>query len=150
MLHGEIKINGQLIGSWKAVRQQGLTSSQQISDYKVETHWYSPRENFSFTVRHRYSDGADTLIAYIMTRSHELRTRRRQLDPLHDFGAEAQRAAEEHLEAIFAYEYGDEDDPEAPVPDFAGPYDGCTTCMVREVLHVAWPIAMRAAEEGVG
>lgn len=47
----------------------------------------------------------------------------------------AQQAAEAHLEACWAYEHGETDE----APDFAAPFCGCTTCMVREVLHAAWP-----------
>jgi hypothetical protein len=30
-------------------------------------------------------------------------------------------------------------------PELAGPYCGCTTCIVREVLDAAWPYAYRLA-----
>lgn len=44
-------------------------------------------------------------------------------EAMHDYGFEAQQAAEEMLERFY-----DEDQC------------GCTTCLVREVLTVAWPI----------
>lgn len=55
---------------------------------------------------------------------------------LPDSGVLAQQAAEAHLEACWAYEHGETDE----APDFAGPFCGCETCQVREVLHAAWPI----------
>jgi len=78
-----------------------------------------------------------------------------------DFGLEAHQAAEAHLHACQAaldYEdYGDyyadldedSDGEDVELPDYpedmAGPYCGCQTCMVREVLHAAWPILLEAA-----
>lgn len=51
----------------------------------------------------------------------------------HDFGMEAQQAAEDRLEAYFL------DDGEC----------GCPTCIVREVLTAAWPILLEAARAEV-
>ena len=59
-----------------------------------------------------------------------------------DAGIRAQRAAEEHLVAIWEAEEALEDDPTNPDIDYpaSAPWDGCDTCVVREVLHAAWPI----------
>ena len=66
---------------------------------------------------------------------------------MRDYGAEAQKAAEAHLaactEAMFAWEEGD-DLAESPA---CAPFCGCDTCVVREVLHAAWPFLLLAAEE---
>jgi hypothetical protein len=55
-------------------------------------------------------------------------------------GADIQKAAEHHLELCelwrFHYEEGGPE-PDEPDPS-AGPYCGCETCMVREVLYVGW------------
>jgi hypothetical protein len=60
---------------------------------------------------------------------------------------EAQRAAEARLAYANALLFHDEN-PDEPLAEPLegeepfGPYDGCETCIVREVLHAAWP-AMR-------
>ena len=74
-----------------------------------------------------------------------------------DFGLEAQKAAEEHLMACQAAldfeDYGDYysgageefEAPEFP-ENMAAPYCGCETCVIRETLHVSWPILLEAAK----
>jgi hypothetical protein len=61
---------------------------------------------------------------------------------------EVQRAAEERLaacnEALWADDAGEEYDGPYPA---VGPYCGCDTCVVREVLDAAWPIMLQAARE---
>lgn len=65
-----------------------------------------------------------------------------------DYGLEAQQAAEAHLEAL--WEAADSDDEHAMDDiDIAAPWCGCTTCIVREVLHAAWPILQEAVKAGV-
>ena len=65
---------------------------------------------------------------------------------MRDFGYEAQRAAEAHLdacmEALDEQEHGE--DVESPA---SAPFDGCDTCCVREVLFAAWPILLEAAKQ---
>lgn len=67
-----------------------------------------------------------------------------------DAGFVAQRAAEAHLAACQEAFWAGED-PDGPYwePDWetaamnspaSAPFDGCDTCIVREVLHAAWPI----------
>lgn len=73
-----------------------------------------------------------------------------------DYGLEAQRAAEAHLEACWEALHEQEDadmagEWESSAPDrwpvTAGPFCGCETCVVREVLFAAWPILTEAAKE---
>lgn len=63
-----------------------------------------------------------------------------------DYGLEAQRAAEEHLERLYEADEMDEYPEDYPA---LAPFCGCTTCIVREVLYVGWPILEEAvlAEE---
>lgn len=65
-----------------------------------------------------------------------------------DHEALAQRAAETHLaacqEALWAEEEGT--DVESPA---LGPFCGCDTCIVREILHAAWPHLLELAREEV-
>ncbi len=65
---------------------------------------------------------------------------------MRDYAAEAQQAAEAHIDACDAslVDVPGEETPESPSEDF---YDGCATCQVRETLRVAWPIAMEANRE---
>lgn len=49
----------------------------------------------------------------------------------------AQRAAEERLEAAWALIH--EEGEEGEEPELAGPFCGCLTCEVREVLDAAYP-----------
>lgn len=64
---------------------------------------------------------------------------------MRDFGREAQAAAEMHLEACELSLMGEDEEPIEVDVDMAGPYCGCTTCVVRETLHAAWPILIEAA-----
>jgi hypothetical protein len=72
--------------------------------------------------------------------------------PVPDAGVEAQRAAELHLDACWeAMDLEEEsagEDEAAAVewPDTAGPFCGCRTCEVREVLYVAVPILLADAQ----
>lgn len=64
-----------------------------------------------------------------------------------DYGAEAQKAAEEHLNGCWDWydqqEYADV--LGVPANPASAPFDGCPTCEIREILFAAWPII----EEGV-
>lgn len=57
-----------------------------------------------------------------------------------DAGEAAQRAAEAHLDACQAAEFGEENGEENVESPAVAPYCGCTTCDVRETLAAAWPI----------
>jgi hypothetical protein len=60
-----------------------------------------------------------------------------------DWGALAQQAAEAHLVACEDAMDGEQDSPDPadwPESPACGPYDGCHTCMVREVLFASWPV----------
>jgi len=79
---------------------------------------------------------------------------------MRDYGMEAQAAAEKHLNDCMAWlDYQESDGvaeaygvsttpgiPEGLVVDPASaPFDGCDTCVVREVLFAAWPIMVESA-----
>lgn len=58
-----------------------------------------------------------------------------------DWGHVAHQQAQTHLNECFdALDEADFGDGEAGWPVTAGPFCGCVTCIVREVLHVAFPI----------
>lgn len=64
-----------------------------------------------------------------------------------DAGLRAQRAAEQHLMDVWEAEQVIDDaqddgtpDHELPLSPASAPWDGCETCVVREVIHAAWPI----------
>lgn len=67
-----------------------------------------------------------------------------------DWGHAMQVAAEKHLDAVneafSAYEEGRT--PEVEDPSW-GPYCGCETCVVREVLAGAWPVIEAMIEHEV-
>lgn len=73
-----------------------------------------------------------------------------------DWGVEAQRVAEAHLELLDQWMdyYDNEHDPDAGVPrpdqpdPSSAPFDGCGTCVVRETLHAAWPVIEEAVRSG--
>jgi hypothetical protein len=69
-----------------------------------------------------------------------------------DVYTQAQRAAENRLaiaEGVMDAEYDGSDDEPEGADTLAGPYDGCTTCMIREVLDAVRPyFAWLAIEEG--
>lgn len=64
-----------------------------------------------------------------------------------DHGHEAQKAAEAHLELLDECLFRENDQEEPEWPDSAGPYCGCQTCIVREVLWAGWPHLRLAALE---
>lgn len=68
-------------------------------------------------------------------------------EPHRDAGKAAQAAAEAHLEACTAALDAAEDAQDSDAyaeavqaSPAAAPFDGCTTCEVRETLAAAWPI----------
>lgn len=61
-----------------------------------------------------------------------------------DYGRLAHEAAEEHLRAIQEAE-----DSGGEYPEMAGPWDGCETCAIREILFAIWPIVFEAATDEV-
>lgn len=63
----------------------------------------------------------------------------------------AQQAAEKHLRACedaldIPFDAPDGYEPESPA---CAPFDGCPTCVVREVLFAAWPYVLELAREEV-
>jgi len=65
-----------------------------------------------------------------------------------DYGHEAHQAAKARWqqldEALYVENSGEE--PEWP-EDMTFPYDGCEDCVIREILHAAWPFLEPAAQE---
>lgn len=66
-----------------------------------------------------------------------------------DYPAEAQLAAENHLAAISIHEEAADEAlsegksyDELPDSPAVAPWDGCDTCVVREVLFAGWPYAV--------
>lgn len=62
-----------------------------------------------------------------------------------DYGWLAQQAAEQHLDALNEAEERATDGEDVDWPDSAAPYCGCQTCVIREVLHAAWPYLQQQA-----
>jgi hypothetical protein len=78
----------------------------------------------------------------------DLATRRAPVET--DYGQLAQEAAEKHLTACWEAYWAEEETedldslPESPA---CAPFDGCETCVVREVLFAAWPFMERSVED---
>jgi hypothetical protein len=81
---------------------------------------------------------------------------------MHELEVQAQKAAEFRLaaanEILWNEEFdgelsgshdwqGDAADAVLPRENLAGPYCGCDTCLVREVLDAAWPYLYRLAHD---
>lgn len=71
-----------------------------------------------------------------------------------DWGYEAQRAAEAHLDACQEAEWEAEellaaggDMADAPESPASAPFCNCQTCVVREVLYAAWPVFEASEQE---
>jgi hypothetical protein len=65
---------------------------------------------------------------------------------IEDVGTEIQRKAEEHLMKCQEQLFGEEEGTDTGVEvETFGPYCGCDTCIVREVLGVAWDSLVEAA-----
>jgi hypothetical protein len=65
---------------------------------------------------------------------------------IEDVGTEIQRKAEEHLMKCQEQLFGEEEGTDTGVEvETFGPYCGCDTCIVREVLGIAWDSLVEAA-----
>lgn len=66
-----------------------------------------------------------------------------------DLEKAAQKAAEERLNAAYEQLWSEEDGDvpreDSPEWDAVGPFCGCETCIVREVLDAAWPYLKQLA-----
>jgi len=66
-----------------------------------------------------------------------------------------QRACEQRLEdCMVAYWHKEEEGcdgtcPDEPANPACAPFDGCDTCVVREILDAAWPFLSDAARKGL-
>lgn len=69
MLHGDIKVNDHVIGSWRAVNETVHNGPDAVNTYRV-TVAYTNIRNFhqvaKFYVMHRYGDGALILASKIL------------------------------------------------------------------------------------
>jgi hypothetical protein len=65
------------------------------------------------------------------------------VDLMDDPGFVAHQAAERHMAKVWAAFYAEEDGEEGEEllesPAF-GPFDGCDTCIIREILAAVWPV----------
>lgn len=70
MLHGEIKVNGDEVGDWSAIRREKNVVAQDFEhtyDCRVTIQRsYKVRE---FTVKHRYGDGAAALAQKVLSQA---------------------------------------------------------------------------------
>lgn len=68
MLHGDIMINGTVIGSWRAVRQTFDVNEVNSYDCHVELAERGDDKGFStsFALPHRYTDGPVVLAAKVL------------------------------------------------------------------------------------
>lgn len=69
-LHGTIEINNKRIGLWQARRTQPLLDDDAENDYECEVTWRAfdqPATRETFSVRHRYSDGAIALAVKVLS-----------------------------------------------------------------------------------
>lgn len=67
-----------------------------------------------------------------------------------DYGLLAQKAAEEHLDACYeAMWKAEEEDDFAVDSPASGPFCGCETCVVREVLHASYEFLILALQDEV-
>ena len=57
-----------------------------------------------------------------------------------DWGYEAQKAAEKHMEAVWDAHYAWEEGDETAESPASAPFCGCETCVVREILHAGWTV----------
>lgn len=75
MLHGEIKVNDKEIAYWQAVRQEPLQDERQVSTYKcvVAKKLIGGEYRYAtFTLTHRYDDGASMLTIRVLTESERI------------------------------------------------------------------------------
>ena len=100
-------------------------------------------------------DGSEYLCGGVSPRSEAALTRwRASLGLVRDYGLEAHQAADAHLTAVWNHFYGAMElemtaggEPLGDDPA-VGPFCGCQTCEVREVLAAAWPIIQEGVANG--
>lgn len=68
-------------------------------------------------------------------------------DALRELEQAAQRAAEARLRDVETRYYAEQEGDNDAWDDYEGdaPYCGCDTCLVREILHAAWPHLLELA-----
>jgi hypothetical protein len=87
-LHGEIKVNGQTIGTWEAVRQPYCGGDEPLAESMVvyacvvsqsSTLEGNPAILEKFEVRHRFGDGALALASLVLQAASALSIERARL-----------------------------------------------------------------------
>lgn len=70
-LHGDIRINGSLLGVWTARRTQRLWDVDAVHTYECQVDWVddSEKAGMAFLLDHRYSEGATALAAKVLDRA---------------------------------------------------------------------------------
>lgn len=66
-LHGDIKINGKIIGAWTARRLQH--PPQEVNEYEIAYAYFEPDgtvHQVEGTLTHRFGDGATSLAAEVL------------------------------------------------------------------------------------
>lgn len=89
-LHGEVKVNGQVIGAWSARRLEPLENvydpDAEMHTYECTYTWPQPifgyEDTVTFSVRHMYGDGAEALAAQVFLQA----VRRRHIKHATDGG----------------------------------------------------------------
>lgn len=69
MLHGDIKVNHHVIGSWRAVNETVQTSPDAVNTYRVSVAYTNVRgfhQVAEFRIEHRYGDGALVLASKVL------------------------------------------------------------------------------------
>jgi hypothetical protein len=86
---------------------------------------------------------ADAIGRYRLSR--ETAKAHREVKEAIDWGMRMQDAAERHLAAVNDAYWREEEGESVASPAFA-PYDGCETCVIREVLAGAWPVMVEMVD----
>lgn len=74
MLHGDIKVNHHVIGSWRAVNETAVMSPEAVNTYRVTVAYTNIRgfhQVAEFTLDHRFGDGALVLSSKVLAEAGE-------------------------------------------------------------------------------
>lgn len=69
-LHGDIRVNGTMLGVWSAQRREQLEQRPHLTfRYDCEAMWVGHDRKIVFSMVHRYEEGATVLAAKVLTRA---------------------------------------------------------------------------------
>jgi hypothetical protein len=71
-LHGQIQVNGHVIGGWSAQRREFLVPADRPNTYECTAHLNESARATAFVIEHHYGSGALALAAAVLAEADRL------------------------------------------------------------------------------